>query len=430
MTVNELIKIVNGNSIINSEDKIKNIKTDTRILKKGDVFIALKGNNYDGNDYIEDAINKGAVLCITDKDINNNKCIKVNDTYKCLFDIANHIRNKYNKPVIAITGSNGKTTTKELIVHILKDKYNVLYNKDSKNNIIGVSDTLFNLNNKYDLVVLELGSNHIGEISNLSNMCNPTISIITNIGSSHLEYFKNRKNIFKEKLSIRDGMKNTNLIINGDDKYLKRLKYYKCGLNFGNDLMAYDIYEDINYITFNIFLDKEYKIMFNNPGKHFINDILLAIKVCLDCGIKIKTIIKRINSFKLTNKRMTIINTKNNIIINDCYNASYESIKAGIDYIKNIEGNKVLIIGEVLELGKHSKNIHKKINKLLSDIDNKIVYTVGNISKYIKGKNFNNVDELILYLKNNKISNSKIYVKGSRKNNLDKVVDYLQNRTI
>jgi len=430
MDLFELIKVIKGNTIINSNRKIKNIQTDTRKLKKGDVFIALKGKNYDGNEYIDDAIKKGAIACITDKNIRNDHCIQVRNIYNCLFDISNYIRNKYNMPVIAITGSNGKTTTKELIVHILKSKYKVLYNKDSKNNIIGVSDTLFKLNNKYDLIVLELGTNHIGEISLLSKLCNPNTSIITNIGSSHLEFFKNKRNIYKEKLSIRDGMSNNNIIINGDDKLLKKLYYYKCGLNCDNDLIAYDIYEDNNYITFNIFLDKEYKVIFNNPGKHFINDILLAIKIGIDYGINIKTIINKIESFKLVNKRMNILRIKNNVIINDCYNASYESIKAGIDYMKNINQNKVFIIGEILELGRYSKRIHKKIKKLFININNKTIYTVGHNTKYIKGKNFKNVDELIEYLKNNKINNSYIYVKGSRKMNLDKIVEYLKKSSI
>jgi UDP-N-acetylmuramoyl-tripeptide--D-alanyl-D-alanine ligase len=428
MTLTELIRVIDGKTNITENIKIKEIKTDTRKIKKGDIFIALKGDKYDGHEYVKEAIKKGAIACIVDKEIDNSKCIKVDDTYKCLYDIGSYIRNKHNIPLIGVTGSNGKTTTKELIVHILNSKYNVLYNNDSKNNIIGVSHTLFKLNNTYDLVVMELGSNHVGEISILSNMCMPTTSIITNVGSSHLEYFKTKKKIFKEKLSIIDGMKEKKLIVNGDDKHLRRLKCYKCGTSSNNDLIAYNIYEDKNYITFKIYLDKEYKVIFNNPGRHFINDILLAIKVCLDYGINIKTIIKKIKNFKLVNKRMSIINIKDNIIINDCYNSSFESIKAGIEYMNNITDNKVFIIGEILELGKHSKKIHKKINKLLKNINKKNIFTVGEGAKYIKGNYFKDVDELVNYLKENPINDSYVYIKGSRRVNLDKVVDYLQTK--
>ena len=364
MTLKEIEYLLCKTTTIKSNKKIKGIKTDTRNINKGDIFIALKGKNYDGHDFIADAINLGAIACITERYI-NDKCIVVSDTFDALFILGNHIRKKYNIPLIAITGSNGKTTTKDLISHILDSKYNVLKNEESKNNIVGVSHTLFKLNNKIDIIVMELGTNHLGEISILSKMCMPSTSIITNIGTSHLEYFKTRKNIFKEKLSILDGMTSNDLIINGDDKYLNKLNYYKCGLANYNDLKAYNIESNIDYISFNIFIDKEYKIKFNNPGKHFVVDILLAIKVALDYGINIKDIISRIGSFKLTNKRMNITKVGTNVIINDCYNSSLESITAGINYIKLINQKKVLIIGDILELGKFSKKFHKRINKAL-----------------------------------------------------------------
>ncbi|MBQ9071857.1 MAG: UDP-N-acetylmuramoyl-tripeptide--D-alanyl-D-alanine ligase [Bacilli bacterium] len=424
MYLSEIIKVVNGKYNLKDDVKIKEIKTDTRKITKGDIFIALNGKNYDGHDYVNEAIKKGAIACISEQEINGN-CIVVDSTYKSLFDLGKYIRNKYNIPLIAITGSNGKTTTKELLSHILSSKYNVLKNPDSQNNIIGVSDTLFKLNQNHEIIVMELGTNHLGEISELSNMCNPDVGIITNIGSSHLEYFKKRKNIFKEKLSIRDGMNNNNLIINGDDKYLKKLKYYKCGSNKNNDLRAYNIKEELDKVTFNIYLDREYKIVFNNPGKHFINDILLAIKVSLYYKVKITKIIKKVKTFKMTDKRMNIIEYNGNIIINDCYNASYESIKCGFEYLKLVKDNKVIIIGDILELGKHSKKTHKRINKLLKKISNKKVYTVGKYSKYIKGKHFKDSVELIDFFKDNKIDNSYIYVKGSRRMNLDEIVNFL-----
>ena len=424
MTLNEFIKVINGTTNLNSEELIKEIKTDTRKINKGDIFIALKGKNYNGEDFIDEAIKKGAIACVCEKSI-NDKCIEVKDTIDSLCLLGNYIRKKYNIPLIAITGSNGKTTTKDLLSFILSSKYNVLNNEGSKNNIIGVSETLFKLNDKHEIVVMELGTNHIGEISYLSNICEPNLGIITNIGSSHLEYFKNRKNIFNEKLSILNGIKEDKLIINGDDKYLKKLKYFKCGINKNNNLKAYNIKEYIDHITFNIYLDKEYEIIFNNPGIHFINDILLAIKVALDYNIDINTIIEKIKEFKLTNKRMNIIKVKNNTIINDCYNASLESISGGINYLKNIKENKLLIIGDILELGKYSKSIHKKINKKIKKLTNKEVLTLGKFSKYIKGINFENIDELINYIDKKNINNTYIYIKGSRRMNLDKVFNYL-----
>lgn len=428
MYLSEIISVINGTCNTLEDIKIKEIKTDTRILNKGDLFIALRGKNYDGHDYIDEAIRKGASAVISEIDDSKKNCILVNNTIESLYRIAKYIRNQYCIPVIAITGSTGKTTTKDLISHILEIEYKVLKNEESKNNIIGISDTLFKLNKEYDIVVLELGTNHLGEISYLSNMCNPTTSIITNIGTSHIGNFKSKRNIFKEKLSIKDGMTKEKIITNGDNKYLKKLKCYKCGINQNNNLIAYNIKNDIDKISFNIKLDKEYKIVFNNPGVHFVNDILLAIKVCLDHNIKINTIIKRIKSFKTSSNRMNIIKNNSNIIISDCYNSSLESITSGINYINSLEGNKVLIIGDILELGKYSIIIHKKINKLINKNKYKNIYTIGKYSKYIKGINFKNTDELIKYLNKNKIENSYIYIKGSHGVHLEKIVEYLKKK--
>lgn len=425
MTLNEVIKIVNGKTNLNSEEEINEIKTDTRKINKGDIFVALNGKNYDGHEFIGEALRKGAVACIVEYG-DNEKCIEVDNSIYALYSLGNYMRNKYNIPLIAITGSNGKTTTKELLYHVLSSEYNVLKNDGSKNNVIGVSETLFKLNNDYDIIVMELGTNHLGEIKKLSLMCNPDLGLITNIGSSHIGYFKNKKNIFKEKTSVLDGMYNKKLIVNGDDKYLKKLKYYKCGINRNNDLRAYNIEEYFDHITFNIYLDKEYKIVFNNPGIHFVNNILLVIKTCLDYGIDINKIIDKISDFNLTSMRMNIIRSGSNTIISDCYNSSLESITAGINYLSKINQNKLLIIGDILELGKYSVKIHKKINKLIKKLNNYEVLTVGNYSKYIKGIHFDNVDLLIDYLKGISVNDKYIYVKGSRRIYLDKVVEYLK----
>ena len=417
MDLNILNNIVKGKTNIDLNRTFNSIKTDTRKIEKGDVFIALDGINYNGEDFIDDAFKNGAITCVTNNNFDN--CIQVNNTYESLFDLALYKRRKYNIPVIAITGSVGKTTTKDLIVHILKNKYKVLYNEKNYNNLIGVSNTLFKLDNSYDVVVLELGSNHTGEIKKLKDMCLPDISVITNIGTSHIGNFKSKRKILKEKLNI----KNNCLIVNGDDKYLKKIKSFKCGLNNNNDLKATVIENSIDRVVFNIKLDKDYKVAFNNPGIHFINDILLAIKVCLMLNMDIDTIINNISNYSLPEKRMNIVHKKGNIIINDCYNSSYESLKAGINYLNKIEGNKVLILGDILELGNKSKRIHKKINKLVKNYKN--IYTIGNYSKYIKGIHFNNVYSFLNYLRVNNVNNSYIYIKGSRKMNLDLVYDFI-----
>ena len=424
MTLYDLFDILNLPRP-NRNKKINKIEFDSRNIQKNDIFIAIKGNNFDGNDFLAEAIKKGAIYCITDKDINNKKCIKVLDIKKLIFDLTNYIRCKYNIPLIAITGSNGKTTTKELIYQILKSKYNILKSEGNNNNIYGVSKTLFNLDGKYDLILLELGSNHSGEISYLSKMCNPTYSIITNIGTSHIGNFKSRKNIFKEKISILDGMKEKKLIVNGDDKYLKKLNYYKCGINYGNNLVAYNIRSDYNKLNFNIHIDSEHEIEFNYPIMHFINDILLAIKTALDFNIDMKDIVEGIKNFNNIDMRMNIIKTSKYVIINDCYNSSFESLKGGINYLKTLSGNKIIILGDILELGSYSKKIHKKVNRYLRPVKDSLVLTKGEYTKYINGIHFKNNDDIIEYLKGMDLKGKYIYVKGSRKMKLEEIVKYL-----
>lgn len=431
MDLNKIIDITKGKCLNQfKNNKINKIVTDTRKLKKNDLFIALKGKKYNGHDYIKNIKKASGIIIDEDIEIKTKiPVIKVESTYKVLFDLGSFFRNKYNIPLIAITGSNGKTTTKELISYILESKYKILKNNESKNNIIGVSDTLFHLNDKYEMIVMEMGMNHKGEISDLSKMCKPNIGIITNIGSSHVGLLKNRRNIFKAKLEIKDGL-DGELIVNGDDKYLKRIKKcYKCGRNYYNDLIAYNIYSNNELLEFSIYLDKEYRIIFNNPGIHFINDILMAIKVCLMYDIDINTIIDRINKFKMVDKRMNIKKYKDITIIDDCYNASYESVKGGLEVLKNIKQDKIIILGDMLELGRYSRKYHFKLNFILNKIDNKEVLTVGNYSKYIKSKHFSNNNDLIEYLKNKKINNKYIYIKGSRGMHLEEIKYYIEHYT-
>lgn len=425
MELKELIEIVHGKSLNNYKKvKIRDFKTDTRKLKNNDVFIALTGKTDNGNNHINDKIKASVVITDMNIKLKNIPVIKVDNTYDTLFYLGNYFRCKYNIPVINITGSNGKTTSKELIYNILSTKYNVLKNEGNENNIIGVFNTLKKLNDKHDIAVIELGMNHLKEMSRLSKMCLPNKAIITNIGSAHIGYLKSKKNIFKAKLEIKDGLQGE-LIVNGDDKYLKHVKAYKCGTKTNNDLIAYNIYKYNNHISFNICIDKEYQVVFNIPSTRYIPTLLEAIKIGIDYNIDIKDIINKIKEFKPVEKRLNIINKDDYIIIDDSYNASYESVKFGLDILNQYDKDKIIILGDMLELGNKSIKYHKKINKLLNKIDNKLVFTIGNYTKYIYSNHFDNINDLIENLDNINLSNKCIYIKGSRKMNLDKVVDYL-----
>jgi len=433
MNLYKIKEIVKGISNDNLDIPYNDIVIDSRIVKEGDIFICIIGKNLDGHNFINEAIEKKAACIIVSSDIEISiPSIKVDDTLIALENISKYFINKYRPKVIGITGSNGKTTTKELICDILSTKYNVLKNDGNKNNIYGLTTTILNLKPETEILVLEMGMNHEKEISRLSKICNPDIGIITNIGTSHIGLLNGKKNIFKAKLEIKDGMDNGILIVNGDDKYLKKVKgSYKCGINHYNDLIAYNIYSNNDILTFNIFLDKEYQIKFNNPIKYFISDILLAIKTCLMFNIDISAIVEKISEYKMMDKRMNIIKLNNNVLINDCYNSSFESLLGGLQYLKRIYSSKLIILGDILELGKYSKKIHKKIKRYLNCINNKIVLTVGKSTRYINGVHFDNNDDLIKYINNLEIENCYIYVKGSRKMNLESVIEYfIEKRAI
>ena len=426
MNLDEIISVTRG-KLINKYRKVlvDSFKTDTRLLNKNDVFIALKGKKYDGSKFINDDLKCKVVITEDEIKLKSIPVIKVDNTYDTLYYLTKYKLSKFKIPVIGITGSNGKTTLKELIYSILNAKYNVFKNDGNKNNIIGVFETIQKLDSKHDIAVIELGMNHKGELEKLSNMIKPTTAIITNIGSSHIGNLGSRKNIFKAKMEIVSGLTGE-LIVNGDNKYLKKVNAYKCGINYNNDLIAYNVNIYDNYLTFNICLDKEYLVKFNNTAKEYIPMLLESIKVGLMYDISINDIINCINKYKPYNKRLNEIKLNNYTIIDDSYNASYESMKCGLNVLSKVKGNKIIILGDMLELGKFSKKYHKKINKIINKIDNKIVLTVGSFTKYIHSIHFNSNKDIINYLDNHDITNTTIFIKGSNSMKLYEIVDYLK----
>ncbi|MBR2708019.1 MAG: UDP-N-acetylmuramoyl-tripeptide--D-alanyl-D-alanine ligase [Bacilli bacterium] len=431
MNINELLKSTKGKLInnISLKEKYNKIKINSKEVQKNDIFIAIIGENHDGHEYIDEAIKNGAKLIITQKQINTNiPHIIVKDTTKTLGDIAKYMVKKYKPKTIAITGSVGKTTTKNILYNILKTKYNVLTNEKNYNNNIGVPLTIFNLNQNHEILLLELGMNHPKEISYLSNMINPNISAITNIGSSHIGYLKTKENILKAKLEVLDGMKEKILFVNGDDNLLKNIKKtHSSGFNKNNDLIGYDINSNLYTSSFKIkYQNKEYKINTNLP-RHLLNDVLIAIDIALYLKIDIKDIIATLKNYKSENMRMDIIkDNNNNTIINDCYNSSFESLTGILKLLENEKQDKLLIIGDIKELGNKSKEIHESLTPYIEKITNKEVFLVGNEVKYINidAKYFEDYEEVLKYLKSKKIENKLILIKGSRAMKLENITNY------
>ena len=406
MKLSEINKILSGQ--INEDITFNKIRTSSKEIEKGDLFLAI--NN--GHNYIDEAISNGAVAIISEKELNIPN-IKVSDSIIALGQIAHYMRNLYNIPLIAITGSVGKTTTKELIYLVLSKKYKVLKSNKNQNNHIGLPLTLLNLDDTYDVVVIELGMNHFNEISYLSKICNPNYAVITNIGTAHIGNLGSKKNILKAKLEILDGMNEKKLIINNEDKYLKKIKNTvkvdKKNLKIKNIKYGFIQEFDIDNVHF-IF----------NSFKHLLNDVYIAIKIGLLFNIDLKLISEAINEYQNMDGRLNIIN-KDYKIIDDSYNSSFESLIGGLKILQNENDKKFIVLGDMLELGKYSIKYHKKINKHLNKIKNKEVLLIGNYTKLIKGIHFDNIEEIIKYLKNNLKENNIVYIKGSRKFNLDKI---------
>lgn len=437
MNINEILTSTKGKLInnINLEEKYNQIKINSKEIKKNDIFIAIIGENHDGHSFINEAIKNGAKLIITQREINiNTPYIIVKNTTKALGDIAHYMIKKYKPKVIAITGSVGKTTTKSILYSLLKIKYNVLTNEKNYNNNIGVPLTIFNLTKENEILLLELGMNHSKEISYLSNMINPNISAITNIGSSHIGYLKTKENILKAKLEILEGMKEKILFVNGDDELLKNIKNtHTSGFNKSNKLIGYSINSNLYSSSFKInYKDKEYIINTSLP-RHLLNNALIAINIAIYLNIDIKDIQKTLESYKSEKMRMDILkDINNNIIINDCYNSSFESLTGILKILENEKQNKILIIGDIKELGDKSQEIHKSLKPYIEKINNKEVYLIGEEVKNIKTNAhfFDNYKDLLIYIKNKKIKNKLILIKGSRSMKLENITEYFLTKKL
>lgn len=397
MFLSDIINIIDCDVFI-KDRKIKKIKTDSRLLDKGDLFICINS----GYKYIADAIKRGVSAIIVDRDIKLDTdipIIKVKDSIIVLGKIAKYIRNQYKGVVIAITGSNGKTTTKELLSHVLGKKNKVLKSVGSDNNHIGVPNTILNLDNSYDYLVIELGTNHPGEIKYLTNIVKPDIAIITNIGNAHIGNFGSVENILQEKLQIKDV--NTILFVNGEDNYLKTIEGIK---TYRNDYS------------------------FKSPISHYQMNYNLVFKVCEYLKYNINDVTEWIKDFKANESRMDKIIIDGITIIDDSYNASYESVIGGLDYIKKYN-RKIVILGDMLELGEFSKKLHTLIKKKIDMMDNTILLTIGNEVKVINNnKHFSDLDVLGDYLANfNYKKGDVIYLKGAHSMNLYKLVPLLKS---
>lgn len=419
--------LINGNI----DTLLDNFCIDTRLLTNGDIFVGIKGESFDGSTVYKEALSKGAKGCILNDNIKidndfinkypDSFIILVDDTIKCLQRLAIYKRSLYNIPVVGVTGSVGKTSTKDIIASVLSKKYSTLKTIGNYNNHIGVPLTILSLKDE-EAAVIEMGMNNLGEISLLSSIAKPTVAVITNVGTAHIGNLGSRENILKAKLEILDGMDSKGiLIINNDNdllhKYYLENNYHNIvtfGIENDSNYMAKDIIKNKDYSIFNTIIDDiNYEIKINIPGDAFIYNALCAVSIGKLFNISIDKIRMGIENFTLTKKRMEIENINDITIINDSYNANLDSMNNAINYLHTLKGRKIAVLGDMLELGDYSEMLHRKIAHTILDNNIDITITVGENSKYIK-------DELIKNNYNN------IYSFDTNKDALDKIISIIK----
>ena len=382
----------------------KNFSKDTRTIEKGDTYIAIKGDQFDGNVFWKQALEKGAdCVIISDisyeekewKDFPNKTILKVKDTLEALYEIAKLKRSFYQIPVIAITGSVGKTSTKDIVASVVSQKYKTLKTIGNNNNNVGLPFTILKLQDE-EAMVLEMGMNHFGEIRLLSEIAKPNICIITNIGTSHIGNLGCRDNILKAKLEILEGTENPTIIINNDNDLLHKWQeendennIITYGIHEPSDLIAEQIRLQENSSEFTCEIHKEnVKIKVPVGGEHFISNSLCAISVGELLEIENNKIKKGIEEFELTKKRMEITELGNGVkIINDAYNASLESMQASLQYLSKLKNNrKIAVLGDMLELGEYTRALHEKVGEEVYKNEIDLLMCQGEYAKYIAEK--------------------------------------------
>ncbi len=451
LNLKQIAKAVSG-ELINCDENIvvSSVSTDTRTIKDGALFVALKGENLNGHRFIKNAIESGAVCAISDKDAEVDMdfpLILVENTSKALLDLALCYRKEMHIPLVAVTGSVGKTSTRGMIASVLSQKYKTLATEGNFNNEIGVPLTLFRLSREHEIAVIEMGMNHFGELSRITRAAQPDTAVITNIGEAHIENLGTREGILNAKLEVLEGLPpDGTVVLCGDNDMLWNLTgrldfetiYYgieneKC------DIRAYDAKTYAESSEFKFLLEgKEYIANIGVAGAHHIYNALSAIVVGIKYNVPIEDIITGIKEFIPVGLRQAAVKLKKYTIIKDCYNASPTSMKSGLEVLslKECDGRKVAILGDMLELGTISKKAHIDTGLLVPGYGVDCLITVGERGKLIaEGAaaagleniySFNTNDEVCESLYDILKEGDLVLLKASRGMHLEEVAEYME----
>lgn len=439
LTVKKILEITKGQLITGDENlEIESYSKDTRTIKKNDCYIGIKGETFDGNLFWEDAKEKGACACLLDsfegkiEEKDPFTIILVSDTIAAIQALAHYVRIESHAKVVAITGSAGKTSTKDMIASVLKEKYKILKTPGNLNGQIGLPLNILAYKDE-PVWVLEMGMNDFGQLKELSSIASPDVAVITNIGTAHIGILGSRENILKAKLEILEGMNDKGvLVLNGDNDLLKTvktdLKQVTFGLESGNDIVATDIKMDGEKTICKIENNElEIPVM----GEVFVYNALAAYAVGKLFSLTPEEIKNGIASFQMSNNRMNTIKTTKFTIINDTYNANPDSVKSAIKTLGTFKNRKVAILGDMLELGENEKKYHQEIGEFCNEkID--VLITIGVLSKNM----FDKFTKEKYYFKTNEEAETKlkdilkqddvILVKASHSMKLDTIVNFLK----
>lgn len=412
------------------------ICTDTRNIKKGSLFFALKGANFNANEFAQQAIDKGcSYAIISDENYYSNSCILVPDVLTTLQQLATYHRRQFTIPVIGITGTNGKTTTKELTAAVLSKKYNTLFTQGNLNNHIGVPLTLLNLTRQHGMAVIEMGANHVGEIAALSTIAEPNFGIITNIGKAHLEGFGGYEGVIKAKSELYAFIKSKDgrLFVNADDDLLMKLSTGIDRLTYGTSSISNitGISDAQRFLAEGIIKieNEQAEVSSNLAGSYNFYNILAAAAIGFNFGVTLPQIKTAIEEYVPSNNRSQVIKKGNNTIWMDAYNANPSSMKIAIENFASLSApGKVLILGDMFELGSDSHKEHQAIADLINKYsDWEGVYLVGKEFSGVKSSamKFGTTEEFINWLSQHSPKNATILIKGSRGMHMESIVERL-----
>jgi UDP-N-acetylmuramoyl-tripeptide--D-alanyl-D-alanine ligase len=411
------------------------VSTDTRKINKDDMYFALKGDNFDGNKFVKQAFDNGAKYCVVDDKtaVINNHCLLVNDVLTTLQNLANYHRKEIKVPIISLTGSNGKTTTKELIKAVLSTTYKVNATKGNLNNHIGVPLTLLSFTKDLDFGIVEMGANHQKEIEFLCSIAEPDFGLITNFGKAHLEGFGGVEGVIKGKSELYDFIKSNKKIafINADDpKQLKQISGYRNIVSFGKDQKNDCTVEFKSADPFVILNYKNIEIESQLIGDYNYGNIAVAVAIGQYFKVKPDAIKKTIEGYRPSNNRSEIIERGSTKIILDAYNANPTSMLAALKNLKQLNAElKYLFLGDMFELGDEAEMEHQAITNFAEDsFDENIILIGENFYKTTtksKTKKYKTFEDLKPYLKNLDIENATILIKGSRGMALERILEFL-----